>query len=104
MLEIKIQFEFDRYLLEESMWGFKVLIGKRKGLIWGCEEEWKERILWYLGAEWTVPVNKITRKERRKERREREKRTQKGQHASMLKTLNNFINQLPPLSTLSTNI
>ena len=25
---------FDGYLVEESMWGFRVLIGKRKGLIW----------------------------------------------------------------------
>jgi hypothetical protein len=26
------------------------LIGKRKGLILGCKEEGKERILWCLGA------------------------------------------------------
>ena len=30
---------FDGYLVEESMWGFRVLIGNRKGLILVCKEE-----------------------------------------------------------------
>ena len=33
---------FDR----ESMWGFLVLIGKRKVLIGGCKEEGKKRNIW----------------------------------------------------------
>ena len=31
------------YLIEENMWGFRVLIDKRKGLIWGFKEEEKKR-------------------------------------------------------------
>jgi hypothetical protein len=36
VLEIKRWFDelLNGYLVEESMWGFRVLIGKRKGLIW----------------------------------------------------------------------
>ena len=28
----------------------KVLIGKRKSWIWGCKEDGKERIFWFLGV------------------------------------------------------
>jgi hypothetical protein len=31
--------------------GIEVFPLKKKGLIWGCKEEGKERILWCLGAE-----------------------------------------------------
>ena len=30
--------------------GFSVLVGKRKGLIWGYKEEEKERFLWCSGV------------------------------------------------------
>ena len=41
MLGIKRWFNelFDGYLVEESMWDFWVLIGKRKGSIWGHKEK-----------------------------------------------------------------
>ena len=31
------------YLIEENMWGFRVLIDKRNGLIWGFKEEEKKK-------------------------------------------------------------
>ena len=37
-------------MVEESMWGFRVLICKTKSLIWGCEKEEKERFLSCLWA------------------------------------------------------
>jgi hypothetical protein len=40
---------FGGYLVEESMPGLRVLIGKRKNLILDYKEEQKERILWCLG-------------------------------------------------------
>ncbi len=41
MLGIKRLFDelFDGYLVEENMWGFWVLIDKRKCLIWSSKEE-----------------------------------------------------------------
>ena len=47
-----------------------VLIGIKKGLIWGCKEEAKERILWCLGAVYTVSVKNSISKRRRKIERE----------------------------------
>lgn len=41
---------FDSYLVEESMWGFRVLIGKIKGLIRGCEEEEKREVFIVFGG------------------------------------------------------
>ena len=44
---------FDGYLVQESIGGgggVKVLIGKRKSWIWGCKEDGKERIFWFLGV------------------------------------------------------
>ena len=39
------------YLIEENMWGFRVLIDKRNSLIWGFkEEEKRERFYGVLGA------------------------------------------------------
>ena len=35
--------------------GFTVLMGKRKGLIWGCKEEERETFLLCSGAVRTVP-------------------------------------------------
>ncbi len=53
MIGIKRWFNelFDDYLVEESMWNFRVWIGKRNSLIWGCQEEGNERILW---CSWAV--------------------------------------------------
>ena len=47
----------------------------------------------FRGCENTVPVNSITTT-REEQKMEEEKRTHKGQHASMVKTLNIFVNQL----------
>lgn len=33
---------FDSYLVEESMYGFRGLIAKRRNLIWCCKEEGNE--------------------------------------------------------------
>lgn len=41
---------FDSYFVEESMWGFRVLIGKIKGLIRGCEEEEKREVFIVFGG------------------------------------------------------
>jgi hypothetical protein len=60
------------------MWGFRVLIGKRKGLIWGCKEEEKYGTLW---CSWVVCIVFMNG------RRELEKKTHKGQDTSMLKNL-----------------
>jgi HJR/Mrr/RecB family endonuclease len=69
------------------MWVFNVLIGKRKGLTWGCKKRRKnEKCMVFMGCVYT------TRELGTRKRREREKRTHEG--ASMLKTLNIFINQL----------
>lgn len=40
----------------ESIWGFNILICKKKGLIWGCKEGEKERSLLLLFEQvtWTV--------------------------------------------------
>ena len=70
------------------MWGYRVLIGKRKGLIWGCKDEGiKKRISWCLGVVWTIPMKRP--QERGEEKREEKgrKETHIGQHVSMLKTL-----------------
>ena len=73
--------------------GFSVLVGKRKGLIWGYKEEEKQRFLWCSGVVWIVNVNNTIRNRRRRRRRRRKERKEqtKEQHALMLKTLNNFI-------------
>ena len=60
----------------------------------------------FRGCVNTVPMNSITTT-REEQKMEEEKRTHKGQHASMVKTLNIFVNQLSlslSLSTLRTNI
>ena len=43
------------------------MIGKRKGLISSCKEEEKERILWFIGAVWTVSQEREV-EERREEK------------------------------------
>jgi hypothetical protein len=50
VLAVKRWFDelFDGYLVEESIWGFRVLIGKRKGLIWDCKEEGEIYGVWGL--------------------------------------------------------
>ena len=60
----------------------------------------------FRGCVNTVPVNSITTT-REEQKMEEERRTHKGQHASMVKTLDIFVNQLSlslSLSTLRTNI
>ena len=70
MLGIKRWFDelFDGYLVEESIWGFRVLIGKRKGFIWSCKEEENERIV-IRGC-----MNSIRKQYHKKEKKKREKR------------------------------
>lgn len=58
-------------------------------MIWGCKEEEKQIFLQCLGAVSTVSVVK---EKKNIEREEREKTSLNNQLASMLKTLNNFIN------------
>lgn len=41
---------FDDCLAEEHLWGFRVLVAKRKWLIWGCKEEKRERFLLCSGV------------------------------------------------------
>ena len=41
-------------MVEESMWGFRVLICKTKELNLGCKKEEKERFLLCLWAVWIV--------------------------------------------------
>lgn len=67
------------------MGGFRVLIGKRRGLIWGYKEEGKRKSSFY-GSLSTVP--------------KRSRRLTCPQYS----THNIFINQLHILNTLSTNI
>ena len=70
------------------MWGYRVLIGKRKGLIWGCKDEGeKKKRIWCLGVVWTIPMKRP--QERGEEKREEKgrKETHIGQYVSMLKTL-----------------
>ena len=60
-------------MVEESKWGFKVLMGKRKA--WFEVVSKKERGFYSvqgLYEQYLCSVNSITRKSRRKQRRERE--------------------------------
>ena len=77
------------YLIEENMWGFRVLIDKRKGLIWGFKEEEKKRDFMVFSGLfeqflWTLPLERDEEEKKRELERDREK-SHKGQHASMLK-------------------
>ena len=49
-------------MVEESMWGFRVLICKTESLIWGCEKEEREIFIVFMGS-----MNGTIRKRRRKE-------------------------------------
>jgi hypothetical protein len=101
VLGIKRWFDelFDCYLVEEVL-GFRVLIGKRKGLICGYKEEEKYRIFWCLGAVRTVPVNSTKRK-----RRESEKEHTKDNMPQCSKyTISFLINFISSLSSLSTSL
>ena len=51
------------------------MIGKRKGLVWGCKKEENERFVWYLGLYEQYPVNLTVSK--RRISRERENITQR---------------------------
>ena len=69
VLGIKMWFNelFDGYLVVESMWGFRVLIGKRMSAFGfaTCKEGGKNRVLWCPRVTWMVPVKSTTGKKRR---------------------------------------
>ena len=83
---------------QKKVWGFRVLIGKRIVLIWGCKEEGRERNFLYEQCWRTVP--QVREEQRREERAKKKIDKRKGgkriiiQCASILKTLNIYINQL----------
>ena len=82
VLGIKRRFDelFDDYLVAESMWGFRALIGKKKrGLILDCKEEENERFFWCSRAvSWVNSTIKKEKKERKRENRKRENITQRS--------------------------